>query len=304
MVQYSQIVEAVKNNQLKINMWGGATGIARIFNVDGISFDAEQRPCTPSFVLKWDKFSLSLSHAMPGILKAKGLEVQTTMFKSKYIIKSNKPIIDHLYVDDDILSISHGANRITMADIDFGALFTTMSWDEYMSLTIKSLELGAEKKVIDYFSKSATAEPLNIPGMNDESLAYLKSIGLSNNGFNPKIEYNNGPQKSPIKVSIKSFSSLPSISSVVAKLDKNRPLTPSESLIHTYLSKYNTATPESLNEASESVKEELERTKDATRATNYSVLYRGYNFGHNNGTAVEGDFNNYHITFEVDNTVE
>lgn len=304
MIHYSKIVEAVRNNQIKINIWGGANGTVRIFSVDGITFDGEQKACSPAFALKWDKFSLSLSYPVSGILKAKGMEVPTSMFKSKYVIKDGKPVVDSLYLEGDLSCLGLDTPRLSMSDIDFSMLYTALSFEDYMAATIQALEYGAEKKVIDHYNKSAAVSTLDLPGIDEEGMAYLKSIGLSDKGFNPKVDYMNGPQKSPIKVSIKSYGSIPSISSVITKMDNSKPLTPSESLIYTYLNKYSTATSENLNTASEIVKADLERAKDITRSTNYSVLYRGYNFGCEAGKMVEGNFNNYQISFEVNNDIQ
>ena len=196
------------------------------------------------------------------------------MFKSMSVVKDCVPG-GVLYIKDVDFAESSCNRFIKAEDIDFSELFATHSFDDYMKYTVRMLELGAESKVINYYLKSKT--PLVIDGLSVEEIDYLKSLGLSANSFNPAHDYKQHVEPK-IKISIKSFSTIPSIPTVLSKIETNKNLTPSDNLVAKYVEKYSLLMLDDLQTSAKLVEDELDALKELTRATNYSILYKGYRF--------------------------
>jgi len=318
MIPYSAFKQIVLDNNIKIYPY--QPGKRRIYSNDNISFDANIVAVRPSeFVLKQTEFNFSMTYKIEGILSVMGKEIPTHMFKHIHVIKNGNILLDYLYIDEsteeDIFSpyiknvdIFSAGKAISVRDILMDELFITATPEQYAQACIDKMEGEAFLKVFNFYNEKPNVNEISIPNV-DIDIDYLKSIGLTNNGFNPKSSFVKKTTEPPVKVSIKSFSNVPSVNSVLKKMDGGKSLTPSEVLVHKCIETYNSL-PKSYSVENatmhidlyvQGIKSKIDKATDIIRGTNYSVVYKGYDFGTD---FLNCDIGNYEVAISLNKGYE
>jgi hypothetical protein len=105
---------------------------------------------------------------------------------------------------------------------------------KYLNYLGKSINISSDEDSREYESF--------VEKYSESQIEYLKSVGVTpRNGFSPltdKVDSEDFYFAPSIKVKIKSFSSIPSIESVVKKVSEKKSLTPSEKLLNNYINHY------------------------------------------------------------------
>ena len=180
---------------------------------------------------------------------------RTFIYRNYTIIKDgilNIPVIEIDGSNSDVYEYLENHNLLQFTSTEGAGLILDMN---YMPITRKVLiqDLKAENlakkglvletlkalvKVLNFYNKQVNPKTQEADAELNE---YLKGFGITYNGFNPsagKVESEDFYMAPSLKLKYKGLSSLPAVEAVVAKIEANKNLTFSESLIAKGLSVY------------------------------------------------------------------
>lgn len=180
-----------------------------------------------------------------GIVNVDILPVSFSEDTYKVLVKNNIVSANEPYEKNKIFFIN--LKRDLSGDI-FPVVNRSMTKDvsgmELFKQEIELQKLKAKQRVFNHFFKE------NFPSKNEglvsrygeEATEWLKSLGFSDgNGFSPKsVSSKSGEirMESELACKIASFSTLPSVNALLKKIQSNKNLTPSESLLNVYYKEY------------------------------------------------------------------
>lgn len=207
-----------------------------------IRVDLTDIPDYAGQIKKFDSFIFrSYTIVKDMILNVRSLPFQLTRESFEELQARN--VIDSgvIYDSNEIYIIQ--LDRVPMINRN---MLNSVNFNEYVDLNVKSTEIGFSQKVINTLFKEKFPEGKG----NDftdlygaEYTAFLKSIGITEfNGFNPPVTALAGSDMyyaPTVKVSIKGFSSIPTLKDVITKQESGKKLTPSESVLFDAYTKIN-----------------------------------------------------------------
>ncbi|MBP7210841.1 MAG: hypothetical protein KBA02_06570, partial [Paludibacteraceae bacterium] len=166
---------------------------------------------------------------MPTIVvnKTKEIEDLLNSYGVSYRMAAYRSITNLLEID------------LTSLPIVTRALVQAVSAQELAKLAFLNERLKATQKVLNFYNKQANPKTTEAdPEFNE----FLKSYGITYNGFNPKgslAESTDVYMAPELDIKIKGLSSLPSVDAVVKAVETGKKLTLSESLMKSALDWYN-----------------------------------------------------------------
>lgn len=164
------------------------------------------------------------------------------------------------------------------------------------------MELQLEAKIKALKAKiDPDAEPKG-QSLSKDQIEWLKTKGINHNGFNPPRDEHEAKDvytAPTFEIGIKSFSSLPSINAVNAKLVSKKALTPSESLLKKFMDEADKCSnPKAQMEIDKGI---LWKLRHDLHSRKFKFVMSKKSFADIKGREGTIDCNGYTVNFKVEN---
>lgn len=208
----------------------------------------------PSFI--WRNYTI----VCDGIFNFENLPVTLNDKTMKKLQKKNV----RMETDENGISVID----LTSLPIINKKMVKSISAKELSSIEIELIKVQSLVKFLKPLTKKDYSKQLSkflqhVSGMPVEALAFISSLGISEfNGFSPRVEASETTDSyiaCYLKTKVAKFSSVPKIDDVVKKINENKNLTPSESVVKSEMDKFYAVASSAVYEGiSEKSKKEIE----------------------------------------------
>lgn len=307
------------------------------FQYKAIGVGAVQKPGYPTFKKKDDvrvpinslvwnesRLNLSMSTRIPGTVdlgpNTMGFaekDYPTFIYRTYTLIKDgNKNVLKLPVVMDKATADKYRAKGVQVDDapgpevyvldlthlpvINRSSLPVEFKAKDLAQLSTEELQLEARLKALKAKLDPEAGEKGQ--SITKDQIDWLKTKGINANGFNPpreEVEAKDVYTAPVFEIGIKSFSSLPSINAVNAKLVSKKNLTPSEALLKKHMDEV--ASVRDHKSEFELTKKALWKLRHELHSTKFKFVMSKKSFADISGREGTIDHNGYTVSFKVEN---